>query len=146
MKCPKCIGKLDEITVILDEVVIGKKEKPEDIKKVEETKLILDQCFVCKGVWFDKGELEKYLEKGITIVDSPPIEKDLMTSLDNKSGKCPRCEEELIKIKAPKNPNITIDICPKCSGIWLDNTEIDELEKGKSSLLDKLKYKLSRIF
>lgn len=145
MKCPKCIGKLDEITIELDEVTDPKESKHGKIKK-KEIKLKLDQCFVCNGVWFDKGELEKYLEKSFTIVDSPPIDSELRDRLDEKVGKCPRCNVDMIKCKAPKNPSITIDSCPDCSGIWLDNTEIDKLEQGKLNLIEKVKLKIRQIF
>ncbi len=39
---------------------------------------------------------------------------------------CPRCH--IVMDKIHKN-NVTIDVCPKCKGIWLDDKEIDKLMK-----------------
>lgn len=101
--------------------------------------LELDKCFVCGGVWFDKGELDKYLTEEITIVDSPALGGGLDRKLDEKKGKCPRCQIELKKTPAPQDKNMTVDMCEKCGGLWLDSTEIDRLErttKSKAGLLE----------
>ncbi len=37
---------------------------------------------------------------------------------------CPRCH---IYMKKVHKKGITIDFCPKCRGMWLDNKEIDKL-------------------
>ncbi len=38
---------------------------------------------------------------------------------------CPRCKSSL---KAEAHKGISVDRCPKCQGIWLDYSELDELE------------------
>ncbi len=116
--------------------------KGEDL--TEEIKL--DQCFVCNGVWFDAGELEKYLAEKVTILDSPAIDYKLRKEQNAKIGKCPRCGVDMVKKKAPKDPSVTIDSCEQCKGIWLDNTEIDRLEKANVGFTQKNVLALVRLF
>ncbi|HLD30043.1 MAG TPA: zf-TFIIB domain-containing protein [bacterium] len=145
MKCPKCIGKLEPVRVEMSEVFMPEKGGKNSVK-TRTTKLELDQCFVCKGVWFDKDELEKYLLRGFTAIDSPPVSSDIRETLDRKSALCPRCGAEMLKKRAPRDSSIIIDQCSRCAGIWLDNTEIDKLEQGKLSPIEKLKLKLKNLF
>ena len=117
MKCPKCPGMLREIT-------IG------DVK--------VDICWICEGIWFDKGELEKILKS-----DSSDFQLDnlgqaemdgkeaahLKKEINDKIGVCPRCEEKtkLQKEEYLPNKKLEIDICPKGHGIWLDGEEVQLL-------------------
>lgn len=49
---------------------------------------------------------------------------------------CPRCESKMDKIE--KN-NITIDVCPYCNGLWLDDGEINKLNKIAQEDINKAK-------
>lgn len=142
MDCPKCIGKLEKTEVRLSKVYVSGKMKGKAVTQILE----LDKCFVCSGVWFDSGELKKYFAEKITIVDSPPIPPEMKNELDRKTGKCPRCGIDMIKKAAPKDPSIVIDFCEKCKGIWLDNTEIDELEKANEGFGEKISRILNSLF
>ena len=129
MDCPKCVGKLQKTTVT--------ERFTSSIKELQgaaaEYSLELDKCFACGGVWFDKGELDKYLTEQITAVDSPSLGKESDKALDEKEGKCPRCSIVMKKSAAPQAPDMTIDTCEKCHGVWLDPTEIDRLERTNKS-------------
>jgi Zn-finger nucleic acid-binding protein len=92
MDCPKCLGKLNEVEIRFHEI----KDMPKQKEAMIST-LTVDQCFVCNGVWFDAGEIEKYIEKKLTIVDSPMIDLDTMLDLDKKIVKCPRCNIDMVK-------------------------------------------------
>jgi uncharacterized protein len=48
--------------------------------------------------------------------------------------KCPRCEKDLMNVD--KN-GISVDVCPKCKGVWLDETELDEIISNSTGLFDK---------
>ena len=37
---------------------------------------------------------------------------------------CPRCA---IPMRKKTRGDVTIDVCPKCGGLWLDDKEIDKL-------------------
>jgi len=92
--------------------------------------LEIDQCFVCGGVWFDKGELDKYTTEKITIIDASSVGAALDKEMDTKEGKCPKCLVAMKKVPYEKEPSITLDVCEKCGGIWLDSTEIDRVERA----------------
>ena len=126
MDCPKCLGKLEE-----KELVVHTASQVEELKGAVLTQVLaVDQCFVCGGVWFDRGELDKYTTERMTIVDSPSLGEKLDRELDEKKGKCPRCKVPLNKMPYEKEPSITIDLCPQCMGIWLDSTEVDRVERA----------------
>lgn len=45
---------------------------------------------------------------------------------------CPRCWVEMhVREEEIFGPNIDVDICPKCHGIWLDSGELKKLLKEK---------------
>jgi Zn-finger nucleic acid-binding protein len=44
---------------------------------------------------------------------------------------CPRCDEEM---RIEERGGERLDICPKCSGIWFDPTELDDLLGDNSSV------------
>lgn len=135
MDCPKCVGKLQRTTVSSFQTSQAEELKGAGLK----FQLELDQCFVCRGVWFDKSELDKYLSEAMTRVDSPSVGTALDRSLDARAGKCPRCHVDLVKQRAPQTVDMMVDVCEQCRGIWLDSTEIDRFERsghGKPSVFE----------
>lgn len=49
-----------------------------------------------------------------------------------KEIECPRCWVKMAKQEVKRiGPNIIIDVCPKCNGIWLDKGELKKLLKDK---------------
>ncbi|MFH1888726.1 MAG: zf-TFIIB domain-containing protein [Candidatus Omnitrophota bacterium] len=115
MDCPKCLGKLKK-------------------KTIENTEV--DSCFVCEGIWFDAGELESILRKdskdfkfdqlGRDEFDGKELEelKGLLADIDQAVGNCPCCAEVMTKVVYKGEKNITVDICLKGHGIWLDGGEV----------------------
>jgi len=66
------------------------------------------------------------------------LKKDLIT----KEIECPRCYFRTIrKVVEVLGPNILIDICPKCEGVWLDAGELQKMLKDKK-LSDYLTKKI----
>jgi len=50
----------------------------------------------------------------------------------SKNIECPRCWVEMKEREEDIfGPNIVIDTCPKCNGIWLDNGELKKMIKDK---------------
>jgi len=125
MNCPKCIGKLQEVSI-----AVKTASKIKDLQGAGVSyNLTLDKCFVCGGVWCDKGELEKYLAEGITVIDSKSLGQKLDKKLDQQDGNCPRCDVLMEKQTSEIDQATTIDRCPECEGVWLDPMEIDRLER-----------------
>jgi Zn-finger nucleic acid-binding protein len=122
MKCPKCEGVLNKVTI---------KMRPEygaDILNDAEqtTEIEVDQCISCNGVWFDAKELNQYLAEKLLILDSPKVAD--RKKHEQKEGLCPKCNQPMKKRPAPKGARFTTDVCEKCQGVWLDSSEIDRLE------------------
>jgi Zn-finger nucleic acid-binding protein len=94
--------------------------------------LILDICSDgCGGIWFDMFELKKVDEPSEVLSDEliklSSKESNLMASSDETLIKmCPCCtDENLIRRSYDIFEQVEVDQCLKCSGIWLDNGEID---------------------
>jgi len=126
MDCPKCLGRLEKTKI----TVRATSELKELQGSTRSYELEIDKCFVCDGVWFDQGELKKYLSDQIDIIDSPSKGKETNKEMDEKHGNCPKCLVIMKKSEAPKLSEMTIDTCEECQGIWLDPTEIDRLERA----------------
>src|SRR5579875_1610290 len=124
MDCPKCNGRLESIKLDIYEESKYKDLQGADLRY----ELEVDQCFVCGGIWFDKGKLETYLREGLTTLHSPSLGKDLDRQFNKKKGKCPACQIEMAQQPYPLDHGVQVDTCAKCGGIWLDSTEIDRLE------------------
>lgn len=133
MDCPKCLGKLNKIEIKFHEVAQMPTQKGAIVTTLE-----VEQCFVCNGVWFDAGELEKYIDKKLTILDSPLIDANILSEMDRATAQCPHCNVEMVKKPAPLDKNIILDFCEKCRGVWLDNSEIDRIEAKNVSFKEKV--------
>ena len=145
MDCPKCNGKLGSTAIQVEEL-----SKRKDLQGAGlEYELEVDQCFVCGGVWFDKGELDTYLREGLHAVQSPSLGTELDQQFNKKKGKCPVCQVEMIQQPYSLDHGIQVDVCPTCSGIWLDTTELDRLEAEEWKLQPKkslLSYAIHSLF
>ncbi|MEZ6060680.1 MAG: zf-TFIIB domain-containing protein [Planctomycetaceae bacterium] len=105
MKCPKC-----ETGVL----------KPVRVNSVE-----VDQCSACRGVWFDEPELSVLLgceKRELKVLSGRQNER-----LDHKHGDCPRDSTRLTRMCSSLNPDVVVDVCPTCHGIWLDGGELQKL-------------------
>jgi uncharacterized protein len=115
MDCPKCNGELEE--KIVENVTVH-------------------VCWVCEGIWFDAGELDKVLDSdaldfenidvGRKELEGTGLAKEMIDEFNKKIGKCPRCADGTAMDKV-KSKNVLIDMCKKCHGVWLDGGEIQHL-------------------
>ncbi len=140
MNCPKCVGKLQKTVV----TSFTAPEKPELGGRPEKEGLEVDRCFSCGGIWFDHGELERYLKARLAILDSPVVGGQLDQHLDEKEAHCPRCNRPMHKAPAPRSQDVGMDVCGGCGGVWLDSTEIDRLERAKTTLGVFMEFLLAR--
>jgi len=138
MFCPKCLKELKKVVIKLS--------KKHHTSHGENISLRVDQCPACNGVWFEGNELEKYLEYNLSILNTPMIDPDQFMELDETVGNCPRCDIKMEKEPAKSNPDITIDKCRQCGGVWLDTSEIDQLSNTDESMVDKFMGVLQGLF
>lgn len=100
----------------------------------------LDVCPLCRGIWFDSGELALLTQVGnseLFDLQSPLLEGDTPTV------PCPRhptqrmIERQLASARMGALASATesaagakplrIDQCPRCSGLWFDSGELEQL-------------------
>ena len=98
---------------------------------VEYNQIELDYCTHCKGVWFDRGEVDLLLES--VKVKCPELDINALSNLpENGSGekplKCPVCGQSMKEV-AVGHPTVSIDICRQTDGLWFDGGELKELLK-----------------
>ena len=116
MECLKCDGELKSIN--LDGIEV-------------------DKCEKCSGIWFDLGEVDKFL-------DPSPVEA-LKNKIKNNEGhnelkaKCPRCKGNgnMVQVASLKTSGVHIDTCSVCYGQWLDGGELGKLTN--TGLINKIK-------
>jgi hypothetical protein len=84
----------------------------------------LDVCPGCKGIFFDKGELEALLRQSQGEV---PAGFDLISPKPDTID-CPRCKVKMSR-GGLVNPLLMVDKCDGCGGVWLDPRELSLLKK-----------------
>lgn len=105
MQCPKCHHELETKT-------LGDVEA--------------EQCPQCEGVWFDIGELRRVRQQRNARYSSATPDSMLY---DVVSAPCPRCggEGNMTRLSDLERPDVIMETCPVCYGIWLDGGELDKL-------------------
>ena len=105
MNCPKC--RIEEM-------------RDEELGGVQ-----FERCPVCKGMYFDKGELEKMLEleagTGDTFAFSATSD-----AMDVVAAYCPHCEREMEALNGPAD--VRVDRCTDCGALFLDQGELATLQ------------------
>ena len=102
------------------------------LKRFElEPGLVIDRCPDCEGVWLDKGELA-------SITNVPDEVFRWKTALESGSQaniQCPACRTEKYQtlLKEVKfgflDHKVLIDLCPQCTGMWLDPRELGNFKE-----------------
>lgn len=132
MDCPKCVGKLQSFRV----KIYGADSKQLPVSEAKTAKikaLDLDKCFVCSGMWFDKGELQKLRMEKISkaTIASKIDDGKLYRRLNEKGGLCPRCKKPMKKALGKNRlKKVNVDLCGKCRGVWLDGGEVNYILAG----------------
>jgi Zn-finger nucleic acid-binding protein len=86
----------------------------------------VDLCPSCNGAWFDAGELESATSVAVKHVAPPSDAKP--------SGRlCARCGEPMVSFTYPQTL-VTVDMCRKCRGLWLDGGELREIVTVREAL------------
>jgi uncharacterized protein len=91
--------------------------------KSQSTGVLVDHCPQCRGMWCDRGELERMLD---VIVDRLNVRPDARPSI----RKCPRCLQRL-RVISYRGTHVTVDACPECAGIWLDRGELQRIRERR---------------
>lgn len=121
------------------------------------TKLEIDSCPECYGLWFDREELKLIFQSptlSTQILEEGASEKLLAPEKDvgreRSERTCPVCPEQALF--ASKLGSTWIDYCLNCHGIWLDRSELEQLvsayqkgERGNLVIINQLAEGLGTI-
>ena len=93
----------------------------------------IDTCPGCHGLWFDRGELERFPDRPSARVfleaarQAPSRcrkrghlmerEQAVCATCRSEPVSCPGCGSRLARVMTSACP---IDMCPRCEGVWLD--------------------------
>ena len=86
-------------------------------------------CSKCEGQWMKANDLQRLAEiiepVVVEVRNLPPINKQL------KLMNCPECGNHppLSKFRPERDPNVMLDYCSNCRGVWLDKNELEAIQK-----------------
>ncbi|TNE51541.1 MAG: hypothetical protein EP343_05435 [Deltaproteobacteria bacterium] len=107
----------------------------EEVQMHDET---VDRCPDCNGIYFDKGELESIVGL-VAMVNSVKLsEEDIDTIEPEEQERELPCPVDGVVMEKRDIGGYVIDLCPSCSGIWLDNDEITLLKLTEDHIKQNL--------
>lgn len=92
-----------------------------------QTKLEVDNCPECLGIWFDSGELQAFYKSSELVKKFTPVGGDSLHhtyELSTSARRCPRCRKGM---ERPLVGGISVDVCRECRGIWFDHGELQKV-------------------
>lgn len=113
MFCPECNHKLRAVTIA------GKSGS-----------LILDYCSRCGGIWTDHAETNFFESKDLKRVEKL-LPKKRPLNLKGPMA-CPHDKTKLEDLEHESVPyGVTVRHCPKCSGNWFPNNQLQKFKKAQ---------------
>ncbi len=101
------------------------------------------QCSQCEGHWLSQSvlhEVSKHVEVRWW------EKRKLNAALQVSPIRCPGCGIPTVmrKVQSPSDKKVVMDVCPTCSGVWLDGGELTAIrEKGAfAALADLVRFLL----
>lgn len=88
-------------------------------------------CGSCGGHWITKARLDVILARRQVVMPDPVKQKMIeIADASNSTQKlwCMTCGKDMLKEQFRYWPEIQIDCCPKCGGIWLDRGELEKCQ------------------
>jgi Zn-finger nucleic acid-binding protein len=95
-------------------------------QRVPDANVEIDYCPTCKGLWFEATELESIMRLAARDLKVP-------WGAEKVGILCPACREFLFAFKYPQTL-VTVDMCDKCHGLWLDAGEGPEIKAVRQKL------------
>ncbi len=95
----------------------------------EFSRIEIDSCCLCGGVWLDEGELELLIspDKADTSQVSGIISDLKKSTAANGSRKCPVCRKKMVPVELSMKPAVEVDRCPHNHGLWFDKGELEQI-------------------
>lgn len=90
---------------------------------IEYDDIELDYCQQCRGVWFDRGELDLLLGEDAALRVEPARTEESLR-------RCPLCRAPMAKMNIGPEGGVMIDVCPDQCGLWFDGGEVGDLARS----------------
>ena len=103
---------------------------------------MVDRCATCGGQFFDDNELESIIEM-VEIIQEIEIDETDIETLEETSTPSYLCPEDENKMVREDYGGVSVDICPKCDGVWLDKGEIIALKGTEDHIKNNMKLYIS---
>jgi Zn-finger nucleic acid-binding protein len=101
MRCPQCKGQL---------------------KQSAFGEMVIDECHSCKGMWFDRGELDGVKDEVLPDMKWLDIDRWIEQAefeVRRESKFCPKCRNIVLTMVLDQKSNTEMSICTQCKGSWL---------------------------
>lgn len=116
----------------------------------DRTSLEIDSCPECYGLWFDREELKLFFASphlSKLVLEESAVGQLLPTGApkvrEDSERICPVCPDQCLFVSSLGKTEI--DYCLNCHGIWLDQSELEQLveayrsgERGNLVLFNQL--------
>lgn len=105
--------------------------------RVYEADIEVDSCGSCRGMWLDKGEIEEiedskehdWREELEDVPDDAAASVAMAEQFSQPRIPCPLCGTTMDTREYAYCSQIVVDTCPEGCGIWLDEGEVQAIEK-----------------
>lgn len=91
---------------------------------------VVDFCERCKGTWLDGGEVVYFAYQPTEVLRR--LQEKLLQE-EPSERICPRCEVPMVK-GGLLEPDLVVDHCLRCDGLWFDDRELARLQKHSKGL------------
>ena len=87
------------------------------------------KCEKCKGFWINAGDLNKLIKHKYGDVEFSSIDHHMHKDTHGIM-KCNYCNDQaMIKCNFIEYSEIVLDFCEKCGSFWIDNGEVEKMQK-----------------
>jgi Zn-finger nucleic acid-binding protein len=98
----------------------------------------VDRCPTCHGIFFDAGELEAIVAM-MDLYHSIKLEEDEIDIVPSEERtRRVSCPADGADMEPRQVGTLTMDTCPSCDGIWLDDGELVSLMLAEQNIRDNL--------
>jgi len=111
----------------------------------------IDECPHCRGIWFDKGELEEVkddVDPDLRFLNFNIWSRKALFNVHDMPLTCPRCRNVSMRAVNFREPDIDFTFCPFCEGVWLNAGDFQKIidafsrEAASKSVADYVKTSL----